>query len=82
MSTEVGGQAVRKAQPVGFFRAPPFLHSPNLIHNNWKKSQFLWFPCGVIRGALAGLGIEATVHAETTELPAATFQIKTVVAKV
>ncbi|GES63349.1 BET3 family protein [Aspergillus terreus] len=38
---------------------------------------YLWFPCGVIRGALANLGISTTVQAETTELPGATFQIKT-----
>ncbi|KAI9677587.1 MAG: Trafficking protein particle complex subunit 33 [Caeruleum heppii] len=53
MSTEVGGQAVVRAQP------------------------FLFFPCGVIRGALAGLGVTASVQAETAELPGATFQIKT-----
>jgi hypothetical protein len=35
----------------------------------------------VIRGALAGLGIEVTVTAETIELPAAVFQIKTKGAK-
>lgn len=39
--------------------------------------QHLWFPCGVIRGSLASMGISATVQAETSELPAATFQIKT-----
>ncbi|KAK4242435.1 trafficking protein particle complex subunit 6B [Achaetomium macrosporum] len=42
---------------------------------------FLWFPCGIVRGALAALGITATVQAETTELPSAVFQIKTVPAK-
>ncbi|KAA6407201.1 MAG: hypothetical protein FRX48_09003 [Lasallia pustulata] len=42
---------------------------------------FLYFPCGVIRGALAGMGINATVQAETAELPGATFQIKTITAK-
>ncbi|KAE8144547.1 BET3 family protein [Aspergillus avenaceus] len=39
---------------------------------------YLWFPCGVIRGALSSLGINTTVQAETAELPGATFQIKTV----
>jgi hypothetical protein len=43
--------------------------------------KFLWFPCGIVRGALAALGITATVHAETSELPSAVFQIKTVPAK-
>ncbi|KAJ5491592.1 Trafficking protein particle complex subunit 6B [Penicillium diatomitis] len=42
---------------------------------------YLWFPCGVIRGALANLGINTTVQAETSELPGATFQIKTVQAR-
>ncbi|MCJ1481591.1 Trafficking protein particle complex subunit 33 [Schaereria dolodes] len=43
-----------------------------------KAQPFLWFPCGVVRGALGSLGINATVQAESTELPGATFQIKTV----
>ncbi|KAJ6145194.1 Trafficking protein particle complex subunit 6B [Penicillium chermesinum] len=42
---------------------------------------YLWFPCGVIRGALANLGIITTVQAETSDLPGATFQIKTVQAR-
>lgn len=43
-----------------------------------KPPQFLWFPCGIVRGALAALGITADVQAETSELPGAVFQIKTV----
>ncbi|OWO99475.1 transporter particle component [Marssonina coronariae] len=46
-----------------------------------RAQPFLWFPCGVIRGALASMGINATVQAETSELPGATFQIKSVVIK-
>lgn len=46
-----------------------------------RAQPFLWFPCGVIRGALASMGINATVQAETSELPGATFQIKSIVAK-
>ena len=45
------------------------------------KLQFLWFPCGLIRGALAGLGMTVTVHAESTDLPVATFQIRAVGSK-
>ncbi|RKP12345.1 transport protein particle component, partial [Piptocephalis cylindrospora] len=42
-----------------------------------RRSQpFLWFPCGIIRGALANLGVAATVTAETTGLPQCTFHIK------
>lgn len=51
----------------------------------WKRllmnMQYLYFPGGVVRGALSGLGIEATVLAESTEIPTATFQIKTKGAK-
>ncbi|KAI1180218.1 BET3 family protein [Nemania sp. FL0916] len=43
-----------------------------------RAQPFLWFPCGILRGALAAMGISATVQAETTELPGAVFQIKTV----
>ncbi|EYE97282.1 trafficking protein particle complex subunit [Aspergillus glaucus CBS 516.65] len=42
---------------------------------------YLYFPCGVIRGALANMGISTSVQAETSELPAATFQIKTIQSK-
>ena len=45
------------------------------------RGQFLWFPCGLIRGALSSLGINATVQADTSELPGATFQIKTITNK-
>ncbi|KAK8081781.1 trafficking protein particle complex subunit 6B [Apiospora saccharicola] len=46
-----------------------------------KAQPFLWFPCGIVRGALAALGINATVQAETSELPGAVFQIKTLPSK-
>ncbi|KAL1838844.1 hypothetical protein VTJ49DRAFT_2167 [Mycothermus thermophilus] len=46
-----------------------------------RAQPFLWFPCGIIRGALAAMGITATVQAETSELPSAVFQIKTVPVK-
>ncbi|KAI4173814.1 MAG: hypothetical protein LQ348_006477 [Seirophora lacunosa] len=42
-----------------------------------KAQPFLSFPCGVIRGALENMGVNVTVQAETSELPGATFQIKT-----
>ncbi|KAI1405793.1 transport protein particle component [Hypoxylon fuscum] len=42
-----------------------------------RAQPFLWFPCGVVRGALAAMGIAATVQAESNELPGAVFQIKT-----
>ncbi len=44
------------------------------------SAQFLYFPAGLIRGALSSLGIEATVQAEVAGpgLPGAVFQIKTI----
>ncbi|KXT15606.1 hypothetical protein AC579_5862 [Pseudocercospora musae] len=46
-----------------------------------RAQAYLYFPCGVIRGALQGLGLDVTITAETTEIPSATFQIKTKGAK-
>ncbi|KAK1769296.1 putative bet3 family protein [Phialemonium atrogriseum] len=46
-----------------------------------RAQPFLWFPCGIIRGALAAMGINATVQAETSELPSAVFQIRTIPVK-
>ncbi|KAK3313399.1 trafficking protein particle complex subunit 6A [Apodospora peruviana] len=43
-----------------------------------RAQPFLWFPCGIVRGALAAMGIQATVQAESSELPGAVFQIKTI----
>lgn len=43
-----------------------------------RAQAHLYFPCGIIRGALWNLGIKATVQAETQELPIAMFQIKTI----
>ncbi len=77
MSTETGGQAVIRAQPVGDFKP---LHSSD-HETDITGEQFLWFPCGIVRGALAAMGINATVQAESSELPGAIFQIKTISAK-
>ncbi|KAK0711621.1 trafficking protein particle complex subunit 6B [Lasiosphaeris hirsuta] len=46
-----------------------------------RAQPFLWFPCGIVRGALAAMGINASVQADSTELPGAVFQIKTIPAK-
>jgi len=46
-----------------------------------KAQPYLYFPCGVIRGALSSMGINATVQGDTTELPGATFQIKSITTK-
>lgn len=65
MSTVAGAQdAINKAQPVCTFIL--------------ALTQFLWFPCGLIRGALSNLGIDASVIAEITSLglPSISFQVK------
>ncbi|RHZ49570.1 hypothetical protein Glove_519g92 [Diversispora epigaea] len=41
-----------------------------------RAVPYLWFPCGLIRGALANLGVISVVVAETNSLPQCTFQIK------
>ncbi|KAL2887205.1 Trafficking protein particle complex subunit 6B [Ceratocystis lukuohia] len=46
-----------------------------------RAQPFLWFPCGIVRGALAAMGIDATVSADTSELPTAIFQVKTLTTK-
>jgi trafficking protein particle complex subunit 6 len=42
-----------------------------------QAQPFLYFPAGLVRGALASMGVVATVQAESLELPGATFQIRT-----
>ena len=46
-----------------------------------RSTPFLWFPVGVIRGALAAMGVVASVQAETEGLPRAVFQIKSLAPK-
>ena len=74
MSTEAGGQALVRAQPV---RTPVDVRMTMSL----SSIQFLWFPCGIVRGALAAMGINTTVQAEINELPGAVFQIKTLNSK-
>lgn len=52
--------------------------NPN-IKGGVAYRTYLWFPCGIIRGALASLGMECTVTAECVNGPPSTaFQIKTI----
>lgn len=46
-----------------------------------RVQPFLYFPAGLVRGCLEGLGIRASVQAECSALPSATFQIRTAGAK-
>ncbi|GAM90844.1 hypothetical protein ANO11243_088900 [Dothideomycetidae sp. 11243] len=46
-----------------------------------RAQPFLWFHCGVVRGALNALGMDVVVNAETQELPIAVFQVRVVGSK-
>ena len=60
------------------FRAKPVWHFlQNTFGTILTSLQFLWFPCGIIRGALASMGIKAMVQAEILDIPAAVFHVKT-----
>uniref|UniRef100_A0A6A7FN68 Trafficking protein particle complex subunit 6B-like n=2 Tax=Hirondellea gigas TaxID=1518452 RepID=A0A6A7FN68_9CRUS len=41
-----------------------------------QAPKYLSFPCGVVRGALANLGVQCVVTAEVTGLPACKFQVQ------
>ena len=38
--------------------------------------KYVAFPCGLLRGALAGLGVASFVTADVTEMPSAKFQVE------
>ncbi|ANB13931.1 Trs33p [Sugiyamaella lignohabitans] len=42
-----------------------------------RATPYLWFPAGVIRGALSALGIDAAVTFDADQLPKVTFNIQT-----
>lgn len=75
----LGGGGVR-VQVISPRTLPPPLPS-FLIYRALTGRQFLWFPCGIVRGALAALGMNATVQADINDLPGAVFQIKTLPSK-
>eukprot|EP01104_Vermistella_antarctica_P006584 TRINITY_DN17294_c0_g1_i1.p1 TRINITY_DN17294_c0_g1~~TRINITY_DN17294_c0_g1_i1.p1 ORF type:complete len:168 (-),score=44.49 TRINITY_DN17294_c0_g1_i1:183-686(-) len=41
-----------------------------------RALNYVMFPCGLIRGALASLGVQAKVHADISKLPSCDFTIK------
>ncbi|KAI9140790.1 transport protein particle component [Paraphysoderma sedebokerense] len=47
----------------------------NEIETNRAVIPYLWFPCGLIRGALANLGVSSVVMAETSTLPQCMFYV-------
>ncbi|KAK6350736.1 Trafficking protein particle complex subunit 33 [Orbilia javanica] len=61
-----------------YFRPLLRMSSSSGVPAATKAAPFLQFPCGVIRGALSAMGVNAQVSAETPGLPGAVFQITTV----
>ncbi|KAF9163412.1 Trafficking protein particle complex subunit 33 [Actinomortierella ambigua] len=51
-------------------------HDHNSAEAVKRVTPYLWFPCGILRGILSNFGISSVVMAETSALPACTFQIK------
>jgi hypothetical protein len=43
-----------------------------------RATPYLWFPAGVIRGVLSGLGIDANVTFDAVQLPGVSFNIQMV----
>ena len=46
------------------------------IKSKEAAARLLHFPCGIIRGALANLGLVAIVNADFNTLPACSFNIR------
>jgi trafficking protein particle complex subunit 6 len=46
------------------------------IVSKQAASRLLHFPCGILRGALANLGLSSIVAAEFNALPSCTFTIR------
>ena len=51
-------------------------YSSDDIESKQAAERMLHFPCGMIRGALANLGVLALVNADFNNLPACTFNIR------
>lgn len=56
--------------------SPSALAAKDLAHVRSEALMFAQFPCGLIRGALAAFGIDASVSAEISVLPACQFTVK------
>ncbi|KAF9296593.1 Trafficking protein particle complex subunit 33 [Linnemannia elongata] len=63
-------------QDNGFRWFTRMAHDQSSAESVKKVTPYLWFPCGILRGILSNLGIASVVVAETSSLPACTFQIK------
>ena len=47
-----------------------FLYVASVLPSFFPSLQLLAFPCGIIRGCLAGLGVSAAVTVDVTAMPA------------
>eukprot|EP00249_Psilotum_nudum_P007731 c20782_g1_i1 orf=184-741(+) len=48
----------------------------NAVRAAQAAGQYLYFPCGLIRGALTSLGVPCAVSAEVASLPACSFVVR------
>ncbi|CAM6101974.1 unnamed protein product [Calypogeia fissa] len=48
----------------------------NAARASQAAGQYLYFPCGLIRGALTNLGVTCAVSAEVSTLPACSFVVR------
>ena len=51
-------------------------YSSDDIATKQAAARLLFFPCGILRGALANLGLSAIVNADFNVLPGVTFNIR------
>ena len=51
-------------------------YSSDDMTSKQAATRLLHFPCGILRGALANLGIAAIVNADFNTLPAVTFNVR------
>jgi trafficking protein particle complex subunit 6 len=51
-------------------------YSSDDIESKQAAERMLHFPCGMLRGALANLGVLSMVNADFNTLPACTFNVR------
>jgi hypothetical protein len=58
------------------FRWTRFMSGASAEDTKQLTLKYLIVPCGMIRGALAGFGLDCEVNADITGLPRAVFHIR------
>ncbi len=65
----------KETEPLFILYSLSFVCIVHLIRDEGREAaaRFLLFPCGLLKGALANLGIQCDVAAEVTQLPACKY---------